>query len=121
MYSLLLIFSGCGFQKASDNLIIQIIDPCFVANQISYYGNNKKWPNSITDLKSFCSEKQDNCLPVDWNKYKNANFKTLPDGSLKVEVYIPEDNNDLSKNKNPNLVMTIQKPKKQNDVNDLNK
>ena len=119
LYCLFLIgLSGCMSQKELDEALNPMFDLCF-ASQIYYYNHNNQWPNSIDDLKSFCSENQENCFVLDWNKYGHANLETLPEGSLKIEMYIPDEPNKPLKSKKPNFVMTIPKLTIQKDANDF--
>jgi hypothetical protein len=75
-----------------------------------YQGHNDSWPNSIDELKSFCSQNQEECPSLDWNKYTNAKFETLPDESLRLEFYISEEQNESLNSQKPNVVVTLSKP-----------
>jgi hypothetical protein len=50
-----------------------------------FYAENNRWPNSIDELKVFYSEKQYACPNIDWDKYTDATFLELSDGSLQIE------------------------------------
>ena len=85
-----------------------------------YYGHNNSWPSSIDELKSFCSQNQEECFPLDWNKYTNAKFEILPDDSLRLEFYISEEPNESPNSQKPNIVVTLSKPDIQNNGNSIN-
>jgi len=51
-----------------------------------YYIENSRWPQTLEELKDFCSENPEKCEPVDWDKFASTSFQTLPDGRLKIEA-----------------------------------
>ena len=75
-----------------------------------YYGYKNSWPGSIDDLKLFCSENQEDCPLLDWNKYAHTKFETLPDESLRLKFYISEDPNESLDNQKNKIVLTLPKP-----------
>ena len=74
-----------------------------------YYGDKKEWPDSVKTLQLFCSEKKDRCPELDWPKYSNTSFVTLPDGRLKIELHEPLDSSNTQGQK-LNVTVTLSKP-----------
>lgn len=78
---------GCVNVKAPHDLKNSIHNNSMIlTNTYIFYAENGKWPNSIEELRGFCSKKQGECAPIDWNKFTCVSFRTLPDGRLKIEV-----------------------------------
>jgi len=106
-FLLVLGLSGC----VSDNLDERFdrIVNVYCASMI-YYTQNDRWPNSINELKLFCSENKELCPPLDWDKCATTSFKAEQDGSLKIEFYFFDDPNQVRGGQKPNATITIEKP-----------
>lgn len=92
----ILILSGCWTNKAakqaSECIVKNIQDFAILsATVLIYEAKNNKWPDSMEDLKAFCCEAKEDCFELDWNKYIDVSFQKLPDGKLKIESHISQD------------------------------
>lgn len=76
----------------------------------TYYENHNKWPKNVKELQALYEEKKD-LLPddmksqkINWDKYADAVFNKLPDGSLEL---LYEDKTELlGQNINVNINST---------------
>ena len=105
---LIFVLSGCSENKKLDDTVDQMGG--ISMSSLLYYGHNNCWPNSVDELKSFCSENQSDCFPLDWDKYNDTEFEILSDESLRIKMSATED-----ANKSTEIVTTLSKPKFQKD------
>ena len=84
-----------------------------------YYIHNSSWPGSIEELKFFCSQNQEKCLPLDWNKYTNVIFEILPDESLRLKLYISGGPNESANSQETKAFVTLPKPDIQKSIDEI--
>lgn len=95
-YCVIIILSGCWANKAAEEAAEGIVNEIqdfakLSATVLIYEAKNNKWPDSMEDLKAFCSEAKKECFELDWNKYTDVSFEKLPDGRLKIESHRSQD------------------------------
>ena len=67
-----------------------LFDTIFIsAAATTFYTEHSEWPDSVEDLKAFCSRKhlKTPCPELDWEIYSETEFKKLPDGNLEIRFY----------------------------------
>jgi len=101
-YCVILILSGCcankAAEEAAEGFVKEIHDGVilFIPVLIYYEEKNNQWPDSMEDLKAFCSEAKKECPELDWNKYTDVSFQKLPDGRLKIEFHRSQEQGEIS-------------------------
>ncbi len=99
LFCLLFCLSGCVGERVSQVFKSAIQnDVMLLLNTYIYYAKNDKWPNSIEELKNFCSKNQEDCAQINWDKFTSVNFQTLPDGKLKLEATQSQEQGKFSFN-----------------------
>ena len=97
------LFSGCCANKVGEEVAEGLVNELgggaelFVVVLI-YENKNNRWPDSIEELETFCSEAKGNCLDLNWSEYKNANFQKLPKGKLEIKLNRTHEHGESSFN-----------------------
>jgi hypothetical protein len=113
----LLLLSGCAIypgEQIADQFAKEFVGGIEDTAELSmvailYYTDKDEWPDSVKTLQLFCAEKKDECPKVEWPKYSNTSFVTLPDGRLKIEHHESEDSGNIQ-GKKLDVVVTLSKP-----------
>jgi hypothetical protein len=85
-----MLIDGCdiwGIDQFARECTGQIEDTInFSINATVYYHTKHKWPDDTNELEAFCADSNQPCTKVNWHAFADANFQTLPDGNLMVEI-----------------------------------
>lgn len=85
---LICMMCGCTVKK-KENQFAKAVSPEMMiaaplaANPQFFYCQSGSWPKSFNDLKFFCSDTDNKCVPIQWDRL-DGGFMELPDSTLHI-------------------------------------